>query len=527
MTHIETPIVYIQTSSNNMRMRQLELSLISLMMYNSCKVYVLTNANTKFSDFITNNCNIVRINDFPIQYDDVAQSRWIKTRITHYIKGRFLFIDCDTIILHSLEEIDILENDFMAVIENNKQPLGEYAFEVSHKYCIPVNHKYYNSGVIFSNGSEKARSLFDEWNTEWRIYMAITNKYYDQPALFVANKRKKIVKVLYDKFNWIFSLHGGLRKQTVIAHYCSFKRFNSIDSVLLSSKPITVENINNIIKEVSYINEEHNSADLKIFLCAHKPIENYIPDNKKYVILAQNKLVIDKNHEVIYMDDYDFAKTHSVCYSEGCAMRYLYDHPEIIPEYICFGHYRRMFLEFAGDENWIMDIIDRHGAIIKTPWDHRFSGINSNRRAMVLDHPIEDGISFMKSVKEAAPEYWNTFISLLYDNYQYACNIFAMKKEHFLEMSEMCFRVLDHYDKKRGYKNNEDVYNKMVKDPFVKNHHFDVNWHSRLQGFWLEWLTELYYRQKFGIENCYITEAGIPRNTKTKESDKVIDYYYN
>lgn len=409
----------------------------------------------------------------------------------------------------------------------------------------------YTHGGIYLDTDVMVYKSFDELLYLDRILtkeVLYAENDYLEAALFGCNKGDVVLKSILDWYNNCkdkFSLSNYIVAPDIMTKACKKYKQHTIQNI---SEEIKSDNILNILDVNKFFNHDSKSAfaqhnfktswlfstddctkndDIKIFLCAHKPIENYIPNSSKYVILAQNRSVVDEKHEIIYMDDYDFAKTHSVCYSEGCAMRYLYDHPDIIPEYMAFGHYRRMFLQFAGTEKHYVKFIDMYGAIIKTPCNHYNSAYKSNMASMYYYHPKDDTKAFIKSVKEAAPEYWKTFTQLLIDTHQYQCNIFAMKKKHFLEMAEMCFRVLDHYDRKRGYKNNEDVYNKMVKDPFVKNHRLDVNWHSRLQGFWLEWLTELYYRQKFGVENCYITEAGIPRNPKTKESDKIIDCYYN
>lgn len=251
------------------------------------------------------------------------------------------------------------------------------------------------------------------------------------------------------------------------------------------------------------------SGEVKIFLCAHKPIDNYIPKDKRYVILdvtgrADNSFN-GNFHQVIDISNDPFTKSHNVCYGEGCAMRWLYNHPDMIPEYICFGHYRRMFLDCIGFEYMIPTHINTHGAIVKTPFSHK-----TNEHAMYLDHPKDDTDAFIRSVKEAAPEYWESFKGLLNDHNQYPCNIFAMKKEDFLEMCEMCFKVLDHFDEIQGYTNNSDVFRKIQKLGHRQHLRFGLAWQVRLQGFWLEWLTDLYYRHKYGIDNCLKLEAWFP-----------------
>lgn len=245
--------------------------------------------------------------------------------------------------------------------------------------------------------------------------------------------------------------------------------------------------------------------NIKIFLCAHKPIENNIPKDKRYIIIDVSGTVKDDFHEVIDISEDEFTKNHNVAYSEGCAMKWLYNHPEVIPDYICFGHYRRMFLKLVGKEDEIPEKVEEHGAIVKKPFHHY-----TNELGMYADHPADDTRAFIASVKEAAPRYWHTFERLLRDNKQYACNIFAMKKEDFLEMCEMCFKVLDHFDKKQGYTNNEDVYNKMVLNSEKIHLKRGVDWQKRLQGFWLEWLTDLYFRHKFKNRTLKL-KAGIPK----------------
>ena len=260
-----------------------------------------------------------------------------------------------------------------------------------------------------------------------------------------------------------------------------------------------------------------NNDNIKIFLCAHKPIENYIPENKKYVILDVSGTVKDNFHDVIDISKDEFIKEHNVCYSEGCAMYYLYKHPEIIPDYICFGHYRRYFMDFVNSEKFMPRVIDAHGAIVQTAFDHETSRRKTNIQGMYQDHQADDIDAFIESVKEAAPEYWDTFNDVLNSRYQLACNIFAMKKEHFLEMCEMCFKVLNCFDKKMNYKNNDDVLNKMKNLAKYKELYFGVEWQARLQGFLLEWLTESYYRQKFGFEKCYQTNVGTIEKTTRKK----------
>lgn len=254
---------------------------------------------------------------------------------------------------------------------------------------------------------------------------------------------------------------------------------------------------------------------VKIFLCAHKPIDNYIPKSKKYVILdvtgKVNDEYNDNYHEIIDISNDDFVKTHNVCYSEGAAIRWLYNHQDMIPEYICLGHYRRMFVEFVGKEAFIPRYVDKYGAIINVPVGFT-GGIRINNKAVARhDHPRDEFNVFVECVKDVAPEYLDMFNEFMKSKTYYCCNCFAMKKEDFLDMCEFCFRVLDHFDKKQGYKNNEDVLNKMFALSLEKKLNIDkVGWQSRLQGFFLEYLTDTFYRKRFGVDNCYKSPLKTP-----------------
>ena len=53
------------------------------------------------------------------------RSRWIKTQVRDLVQGDLLFIDCDTIVNHSLDELDVLQCEVGAVCESNL-PIVEF-----------------------------------------------------------------------------------------------------------------------------------------------------------------------------------------------------------------------------------------------------------------------------------------------------------------------------------------------------------------------------------------------------------------
>lgn len=263
------------------------------------------------------------------------------------------------------------------------------------------------------------------------------------------------------------------------------------------------------------VNEKRiDNGNLKIFLCAHKTIENYIPKNKNYVIMdvtgkADNSL--NKNfHDVIDISKDEFTKNHNVCYGEGCAMRYLYNHQDLIPEYICFGHYRRMFADFVGFENDMQRLVDTCGALISIPYKFLKTKRPTNRKLMRTHHPRETANVLIECLNEYDKKYENTVKDFLMDDKVHPFNCCVMKKENFIEMCEFCFGVLDLFDKKMGYKNNEDVLNHMKQLSDNKKLVDDrPYWQARLQGFYLEYLTDIYNRYKFK-DNFMVSPVCVP-----------------
>ena len=401
----------------------------------------------------------------------------------------------------------------------------------------------YNYGGIYLDSDVLVKKSFDDLLNLDRIItkeVQYTENDYIETAIIGSKKNDEVIKIILDYYNNINITEKYKKYKLIVSPHIASKliknkyKIEVINEILNNDNKsiLYVLNVNKFFNldskdayaqhlyKNSWFKTNNNlnclsSGDYKIFLCAHKKIENYIPKNKNYVIITQTKNVDnsynDNFHNIIDISDDDFTKKHWRCYGEGCAMRYLWKHPDIIPEYIYFAHYRRLFEEFIGKEKFIPRYVNHYGAIINTPLNHIITHKINNRLAMYINHHKSDVDNYVMSVKTAALEYWESFNKLLFDHYQYTYNCFIMKKENFLEMCEMCFRVLDYFDKTYGYDNNDKVilkesieYYSNTNDCINKTQYdYNILQYSRLQGFFLEWLTELYYRHKFGINNCY------------------------
>ena len=123
--------------------------------------------------------------DFDPEISNKQRSRWIKTNLREYIRGDFLFIDSDTIITDSLNEIDDWNFDIGMVCDNHSRsisPFMEKYYEKAYKQVFPVDVPYYNSGVMFVKDNEKTNAFFHQWHQNWRGLGDVV-EYTDQTPL--------------------------------------------------------------------------------------------------------------------------------------------------------------------------------------------------------------------------------------------------------------------------------------------------------------------------------------------------------
>jgi hypothetical protein len=129
-------------------------------------------------------------------YTNQQRSRILKTSIIEHVKGDFLFIDSDTIITSSLEEVDSFDFDIGAVRDIHISLLKKHSDYLGIKNRINKigglideidgNMIYFNSGVIYVKDNDKTRIFFNTWNACWRKGNLIGIN-TDQTSFMIAN----------------------------------------------------------------------------------------------------------------------------------------------------------------------------------------------------------------------------------------------------------------------------------------------------------------------------------------------------
>jgi hypothetical protein len=134
------------------------------------------------------------------------RNRHVKTRLPKLVRGDFLYLDGDTVILQPLGEIFQARAPFAAVPNHNNDGTIERAFEYELQTFITEGWKvrqspYVNGGVLFFRDCSEASDLSDLWHRKWLV-ASRRGKHFDQPALNSALYDSGIVcELLPHRFN--------------------------------------------------------------------------------------------------------------------------------------------------------------------------------------------------------------------------------------------------------------------------------------------------------------------------------------
>ena len=228
-----TQIVYVLISNEeDFYLEELWVSLYSLRFFHpEVHVKVLTDEPT--SQRIVNRdslakmiSEIVLIN-VPEHYTAKERSRHIKTSVRNIIDGAFLFIDTDTVVCKSLEEIDLLEYDIAAVPECHlplsDNPFNAAVYSTVHQIFNSDIHDckfWFNSGVMYVDDNKITRQFYQQWNKNWTYSCFQKGKSQDQPSLVKTDKDMGyVIQQLPDIYNSQMAMSLKYYADAAIVHF--------------------------------------------------------------------------------------------------------------------------------------------------------------------------------------------------------------------------------------------------------------------------------------------------------------------
>ena len=288
---MKTKIVYIVVSDgSDIFLEQALLSIFSLRKHNPNAFVELiidqvTNDSIngkrseikKFVDKITSV-------EVPDNYHKGQKSRWIKTNLRNLIEGDYLYIDTDTIITDTLEEIDNFDGFIGAVkdqhtlVKHNKDKDRLQLWSKQDDWTYSEELTYFNCGVMFVRDCEFAHDFFREWNKRWQYYSTKYSRLYDQSSFAATNELFQYhVKELGGEWNCQPTNGVSFLSKAKIIHYWGYHRkhyaWKFYDKSIISN-----------IKEIGYISK--NTSDLV--------------DNAKEAFIIPNEIIAGKELTIYY-----------------------------------------------------------------------------------------------------------------------------------------------------------------------------------------------------------------------------------
>lgn len=179
------------------------ISMYSLLKHNpDSNIVVITEKDTINSlsgnkTLLETYANEIHVEDLPTFLNQKQKSRFLKTSVRNIIKGDFVFIDVDTLILDDIKELEDFKGEIALVSQGGDIKISK---ENSFKEIVQLNNsrgvrknidygikKYYNSGVILCRDTESTRELYKLWHKLWFESSTQYGFHKDQPDLWRAN----------------------------------------------------------------------------------------------------------------------------------------------------------------------------------------------------------------------------------------------------------------------------------------------------------------------------------------------------
>lgn len=216
---MKTKIVYVVISNDNdIYLEQAWASAYSARIYNpDAHIAFITDEETRNEIINTARNGIMSIINeiiavpFSKEINNMKRSRWIKTNLRDLIKGDILFIDTDTIITSSLNEIDEWDIDLGAVLDIHCPfkvfPYANSVLNILKKIYgirqLKENTEYFNSGVLYIKDNQRTHLFFAQWHKNWEYSL----------SKGVATDQQSLIKTVDDMPNFITPISGNYNCQ--------------------------------------------------------------------------------------------------------------------------------------------------------------------------------------------------------------------------------------------------------------------------------------------------------------------------
>lgn len=158
----------------------------------------------------------------------IERSRLIKCNARNYVKGDFLYMDTDTIVVKPLYEIDNVKASIAAVnnfhllfSDESLRAWQEFEVDLCEELGFPIKGEkhFFNGGVFFVKDDEVAHRFYDMWLDEYEQSRK-KGIMKDQPSLMKTNYQMgHVIQNLDDIWNVQIAYGMKYMKDAKICHY--------------------------------------------------------------------------------------------------------------------------------------------------------------------------------------------------------------------------------------------------------------------------------------------------------------------
>jgi hypothetical protein len=155
----------------------------------------------------------------------VDRSRVLKTTLRQTVRGDFLFLDTDALVIDRMDRMFCGRPHMAAVLDRHEITLGyvfpkhaaEYSARFGWRSPLP---RYFNSGVVFWADTPLVHRFGEEYHRRWRMIYEATGDHRDQAAFNSALDALEVpVRVMPPRFNAMVELSSRFCWGAAVFHY--------------------------------------------------------------------------------------------------------------------------------------------------------------------------------------------------------------------------------------------------------------------------------------------------------------------
>lgn len=247
-----------------------------------------------------------------------VRSRLLKTNMRNHVRGNFLYVDCDTLIADSLDDIDNIDASVASVLDGHttldNHPVIDIFRMQNKSFEYPFNEveKYFNSGVIFSKDCNEAMDFFATWHDNYKTGLK-KGIIQDQPSFSKTNyDLNLVIKELSGEWNCQIRLGAKYLKSLKILHFVSKRNM-----------PISFLGDKNYLLKLKRegLTEEHKET-IKNYECTfYKPMGIVVNEDMHFnfspLYEAVRKFYISTNKSYLYSINEIHNELYEACPKNG------------------------------------------------------------------------------------------------------------------------------------------------------------------------------------------------------------------